>query len=334
MTSLSHPGIPIRFGVMGCSAFALRAMIPAFCQNPKTELIAIASRDEAKAAKAASAHGCNAIDGYQALLEIPGLDAVYIPLPTGLHEEWVHRALDAGKHVLIEKSLASDFTTASSMIEKARGLGLLVLENFLFPRHTQHAWVQNQIASGTIGDCRIFRATFTIPPLNADNFRYNSTLGGGALLDTGAYMVKSALSFLGPNLRILVSTLEIDPKRDIDIRGTATFINDNGMIAQTAWGFDTSYQCSWEFIGSQGRILCSRALTPPPDFEPQVRIESPKGHSDIHLPSDNHYLKQIDHFTRTLRNSEDISAELDSCLLQARILEAVKAAASVHQVRS
>lgn len=327
----ANPELPgsLRFGVMGCSSFALRAMVPAIHQSPDTELVAIASRDAAKAAEAAAPYGCAAIDGYDALLEIPGLDAVYIPLPTGLHEEWVHKALDAGKHVLIEKSLAGDLASARPMIEKARERKLLVLENFLFPRHSQHAWVHEQLAGGTVGDCRMIRATFTIPPLDSGNFRYNADLGGGALLDTGAYMVKSALSFLGPQARLLAATIEHDTTREVDLRGTATFVNDAGVVAQTAWGFDTTYQCTWEFIGTKGRILCGRSLTPPPGFEPPVRIENAEGNRDTNLPSDNHYLNQIAYFSRTVRHRDGIETELDHCLRQAGLLEEVRTSAHI-----
>lgn len=314
---------------MGCSSFALRAMVPAIEQCPDAELVAIASRDAAKAAEAAAPYGCAAVDGYDALLKLPDLDAVYIPLPTGLHEEWVHKTLDAGKHVLIEKSLAADLASARSMIEKARDRKLLVLENFLFPRHSQHAWVHKQLAGGTVGECRIIRATFTIPPLDSGNFRYNAALGGGALLDTGAYMVKSALSFLGPKTRLLAATIEHDATREVDLRGTANFVNEAGVVAQTAWGFDTTYQCTWEFIGTKGRILCGRSLTPPPGFEPPVRIENTEGNCDFHLPSDDHYLNQLAYFSQVVRDQDEIETELDHCLKQACLLDEVRTSAHI-----
>jgi len=299
-------------------------MLPAMAEATGVNLSAVASRDPSKASAEAAQFGCPKACSYEELVADPGIDAIYMPLPTGLHEEWVHKALDAGKHLLVEKSLANDFESAKRMLEHAREARLLVLENFLFPRHSQLAWVKQQLAAGEIGSFKFFRAAFTIPPLDPDNFRYSVPLGGGGLLDVGAYMVKSSLAFLGNDLELLNATIEYDQSRGIDLRGTATFRNPAGQIAQTLWGFDTCYQCTWEFIGTEGRILCERALTPPPGFEPPVRIERGNEKKDIKLPPDNHYLNQWGFFTAAIRNPDVISGLLDEALDQAALIAAVK----------
>jgi NDP-hexose-3-ketoreductase len=305
---------------MSCSSFALRAMVPAIAESPYVKLAAIASRDMAKATEAATKFDARALAYYQDLLDDPEIDAVYMPLPSGLHEEWVHKALDAGKHILVEKSLAMDFASASGMIAKARENNLLLLENFLFPRHLQFSWVKHQIAAKTIGDLKFFRAAFTIPSLPTGNFRYNAALGGGALLDVGAYMVKSCLLFMGNNLDLLSSTIETDSARGVDVRGTASFRNAGGVIAQTIWAFDTAYQCSWEFIGTNGRIVCERAFTPPPGFCPPIRIERGNEIENLELPADNHYKNQWDFFAHSTRSHEAIHSILSETETQARIL--------------
>lgn len=315
---------PIRVGLMGCSSFALRAMVPAIAECEGLELHAIASRDPMKARGTAETVGGAVSYSYPELISDPGVDVIYMPLPTGVHEEWVHKALDAGKHLLVEKSLACDFESATRMIEHARASGLLILENFLFPRHLQISWVRNKIAEGAIGEFKFFRATFTIPPLDDSNFRYNGPLGGGALLDVGAYMVKSSSAFLGPHIELLSASLENSPRRDVDIRGAANFSNPDGLIAQTVWGFDTHYQCTWEFLGSEGRILCERALTPPPGFEAPVRLERGSEKQDLKLPADNHYVNQWNFFASSVRNPATIPALLDEALFHADMLDRVR----------
>lgn len=315
---------PLRVGLMGCSSFAFRAMVPAMAECAGLELAAIASRDPVKAKSKADTLGVPICCSYEELVSEPGVDVIYMPLPTGIHEEWVHKALNAGKHLLVEKSLASDFDSARRMVEHARASGLLILENFLFPRHLQISWVQNKIAEGAIGEFRFFRAAFTIPPLDDSNFRYIGPLGGGALLDVGAYMAKSSLAFLGHDIELLSSSLEVSPARGVDIRGAATFRNTDGLIAQTVWGFDMHYQCRWEFIGTEGRILCERALTPPPGFEAPVRLERGGEKQDIKLPADNHYVNQWNFFSASLRNPDAISDLLDEALRQAQVLDNVK----------
>lgn len=309
---------------MGCSSFALRAMIPAIKELDELELSAIGSRDPEKAKSTAENCGCQVFCSYGELVCDPAIDAIYMPLPTGLHEEWVHKALDAGKHLLVEKSLAVNLDSAQRILDHARSSGLLILENFLFPRHRQIAWVRQKIAEGIIGELKFFRGAFTIPPLARDNFRYNAALGGGALLDVGAYMLKSTQAFLGTELEMLGSTVEHDTIRQIDIRGSSVFRNSAGIISQTVWGFDTAYQCTWEFLGTEGRILCERALTPPPGFEAPVRLEHGSEKQDLKLRSDNHYVNQWKFFISCLRNPLAIPVQLDECLAQARLLETVR----------
>ena len=315
---------PIRVGLMGCSSFAIRAMVPAIAECEGLELYAIASRDPQKSRETADKLGCKVSCSYEELISDPGVDVIYMPLPTGIHEQWIHKALDAGKHLLVEKSLASDFESARRMVGHARTAGLLILENLLFPRHRQISWVREKIAEGAIGEFKFFHAAFTIPPLDDSNFRYNGPLGGGALLDVGAYMVKSALAFLGPHIELLSATLENSPRRDIDIRGAATFRNPDGLIAQTIWGFDTHYQCTWDFLGTEGRILCDRALTPPPGFEAPVRLERGSKKEDLKLPADNHYVNQWNFFATSIRYPDVISVLLDDALMQAALLDRVK----------
>ena len=90
-------------------------MIPALQECAAIELVCMASRTEEKAKESAARSGCEAVAGYDALLKRNDLDAVYIPLPTGLHDEWCTKALKAGKHLLVEKSFAMDYASAQRM---------------------------------------------------------------------------------------------------------------------------------------------------------------------------------------------------------------------------
>jgi predicted dehydrogenase len=321
-------GRPLGVGVMGCSSFALRAMLPAMALCDAVRLVAIASRDGDKArATAAGFPGCRPVDGYDGLLSDPEIDAIYMPLPTGIHREWVAAALSAGKHLLVEKSLAMDAGEAAEMVAAARQRGLLLQENFLFPRHSQAAWVRRELEGGTVGQLRFFRAAFTIPPLDPSNFRYQAAAGGGALLDVGAYMVKSTLHFLGDEARLTDAAIEDDRDRGIDLAGAATFVAPSGVVSQTVWGFDTNYQCSWEFIGTAGRILCRRALTPPPGHRPSVRVERGNDGQELELDADNHYLNQWYYFAAAARDPAAVRAETDATARQAELLAAVRSQA-------
>ena len=181
---------PLRVGVMGCSSFAQRAMIPALQECETTELICVSSRTAEKAIQVANKFGCDAVEGYESIVRRDDIDAIYMPLPTGMHEEWCTKALEAGKHLLVEKSFAMNKESAERMLDLARSQNRLVMENFQFQTHRQWKEIKSRMTSGELGDVHLVRSTFGFPPLPLDNFRWNKELGGGALLDVGAYMTK------------------------------------------------------------------------------------------------------------------------------------------------
>ena len=319
---------PIRFGVMGCSSFAQRAMIPAILASQRSELAAVASRQGGKAGKFAQSFGCDAITGYEDLLKREDIDAVYMPLPTGLHQEWVSKALQAGKHLLVEKSFAPDLASARSMVDLARSSNLLVLENFLFPHHSQHTWICEQLSSGVLGELKLFRTTFGFPPLDPQNFRYRKELGGGALLDAGAYVLKASQVFLGETLRVRGASLRHEASSEVDIYGDVLLESAEGVVVQASFGFNYFYQCNYEFLGTRGKLTMDRAYTPPPGFRPTARLECQDNTQIITLPADNHYLNMIDHFAGLVSERRDPSPQLEAILRQATYLEEVRNGAS------
>jgi len=313
----------LNVGILGCSSFALRAMGPAVNGCPGLSLSAIASRNAEKALAAADKLQCRPVVGYEQLVDDPEIDVIYMPLPTGLHLEWGMKALRNGKHLLVEKALAGNAHDAGTLVSEASSRGLVLLENFLFLRHSQIAWVKRMLSEGTIGRLRLVRAAFTIPPLDDANFRYDGSLGGGALLDAGAYMVKTASAFLGAAPALLGATLETSLRRGVDIGGNAMFANDNGLAAQVAWAFDCHYQCSWDFLGEKGRIICHRALTPPPGLRPAVRLETVGKSEDLELEADDHYANQWQYFVSLANDPSARTAEYAAALDQAQSLQKI-----------
>jgi hypothetical protein len=318
----------LTMGVIGCADFAYRAMIPGILESNSIELIAIASRSEQKALQFSKNFNCEGIVGYGNLLNRKDIDAVYMPLPTGLHEEWVLKALDANKHILIEKSFAMTYPSAYKMVKSAREKNLLIMENFLFPHHSQHAWVKNLIEQKSLGKIRLLRSTFGFPPFAKSNFRYNSSLGGGALLDIGTYTVKVSKIFLGNDIKILGATIKYDQNFGVDIYGDAMLKNSRGQIAQVSYGFNYHYQCHYELLGTQGKLTVERAFTPPPGFEPKVILESQNNCREIFLPSDNHYINMANFFADTIQKENDFGLHLDELLEQSRLLEEIHSMAS------
>jgi len=287
------------------------------------ELVAVASRTREKVAAFAEEFGCEAVIGYGALLERADIDAIYMPLPTGLHDEWVARSLAAGKHVLAEKSLAINLASAERMIAAARERDLLVMEDFMFKYHSQHGFVRRLLDEDRVGEPRVMRSSFGFPPLPEGNFRYDEALGGGALLDAGAYTLQASQLVLGPRLQVLASHLGSVPGSDVDMGGAALLRSDEGIVSQVAFGFDNFYQCNYEIWGSAGKITVERAFTPPPTFSPRVILERQGEREEFDLPPDDHFRNILLEFARCVAEGS-FETHWEACLNQARLIQQVR----------
>ena len=179
--------------MLGAAWIADRAVVPAIRASSNGRLVAIASRDLARARELASRHGIPRVSAsYEAVLEDPEVEAVYIPLVNSLHKEWTLRALDAGKHVLCEKPLGVDAREAEAMAGAAVGAGRHLMEAFMYRFHPR----MGALVAG-LRDPLHVHASFGFPLRDKANPRLDPALGGGALLDVGCYTVSVARWILG-----------------------------------------------------------------------------------------------------------------------------------------
>lgn len=313
---------PVSIGVLGLASIGVRSVIPAIrSTSTRFELAAVASRDDAKAREAAAQLGCRGYGSYEALLEDPSIDAVYIPLPNGLHHRYVMEALRNRKHVWVEKSLGCSYDEVAEMVQTAREADLALLENFQFRTHSQLSTILGLLAEGVIGELRSVRVSFGFPPFkDPGNIRYDPALGGGALLDAGAYPLKVAPYFLGDRLAVTSASLSFDPVRKVDIWGGGMLTQTDGpLFCQFAFGFDHHYQCSLELWGSAGKITAPRIFTAPPGFSPRILLEGAQGVEERILPPDDHFSRMLEHFHEMIQG--DRRAEDAGNLLQASLIE-------------
>lgn len=317
----------LRIGVLSCANIAKRSVIPAILSIPEYELVAIASRTEEKANEYGQLFNCEAIVGYQKLIDRKDIDVVYMPLPTGLHEEWVIKCLDAGKHILIEKSLAMNFESAKKMVQKAKDKGLLIMENFMFLYHGQHQFVKQLIKEGKIGELRCFRSSFGFPPLPNVNFRYDKELGGGSLLDAAAYTIRASQLFLGNDISVEAASLNYI-NQEVDIYGGAYLKGTNGSFSEVAFGFDNFYQCNYEIWGSKGKITAHRAFTPGADFKPIITLEQQDEVFNYEVDAENHFINILNEFKRCI-NENDRGNKYIEILNQARLIQELRNKATI-----
>lgn len=318
----------INVGILSTASIGTRSVIPALHGlSYKFKLYAIASRDPQKAQGVAKDYGMKAYGSYEALLNDPEIEAVYIPLPNSLHFEWVNKALDKGLHVLVEKSLGCTFVEVEKLTNKAKTKNLVLLEHFQFRFHRQLGFIQDIITSGKLGELRSVRASFGFPPFpDKDNIRYQHSLGGGALLDAAAYMMKISAILLGEDIEVKAAAMDYDDK-EVDIWGSGMLKQKNGpLTAHIAYGFDHYYQCGIELWGSKGKLYTNRLFTARADYQPQIEIETAAGKEILKVPSDDHFRNILLYFHRLIaeKPKELIDQEHRQNIVQANLIHSFK----------
>ncbi|ASO20657.1 putative dehydrogenase [Actinoalloteichus hoggarensis] len=282
-------------GVLGCSAIAWKRTLPAFEAEPGIEIVAVASRDPAKARTFADRFDCAATD-YAGLLAHPEVEAVYLPLPPSLHLSWGAEVLRSGRHLLTEKPMATTAAEARELIALGAELGLVVRENSMFVHHAQHARVREVVAEGRLGTPRSLRAAFCIPPLPSTDIRYAPDLGGGALLDTGVYPIRAAQLLLGDELTVVGAVLRCSSVTGVDIGGQALLVSSSGVTASLEFGFEHAYGSFYSIWGSAARLHLDRAFTPPPAWQPRLRIEGQDRTEERLLAADHQFANSVRSF--------------------------------------
>jgi predicted dehydrogenase len=312
----------IKIGVLGCANIAERFMLPAINQSNLFELVGIASRSKDKADSFSNTFNTKAYYSYDSLLQ-SNVDAIYIPLPNGIHYEWIKKALNKKMHVLVEKSLACNVDQVKELNQLARDKSLALVENFQFRFHRQLGFIKNQVEEGHLGEIKLLRSSFGFPSFeDKDNIRYQKAIGGGALLDAGAYTIKVSQIFLGEEIYVDSANLTMPHNEEVDIWGSAFIKQKNGYLtSQIAFGFDHFYQNTLEIWGSEGKLTANRIFTAGPGVQAKVTIENRNGIEDINLPEDNHFLNMLDHFSELINTGNGLDDEYSQNINQARLIK-------------
>lgn len=298
----------INIGVLGCASFAERFVIPNILELPEYfNLVGIASRSYDKAVKCASKYRTNAFSPYDSILNVSEIDAVYIPLPNALHEEWIQKALERGLHVIVEKPLATNVKAVRHLNDYAKSRSLVLLETFQFRFHSQLSWILDRLQEGIIGDLRCIRSSFGFPPFpDKGNIRYRKELGGGSLLDAGVYPIKISQIFLGLDVAVQSACFHVDDQTGVDTWGGGFIKQKHGdLFSEIAFGFENHYQCSLDLWGSEGRLYTNRIFTAPPGFKPEITLEQSGLTKVICLPEDNHFRNMLIHFHHLIETRDD-----------------------------
>jgi predicted dehydrogenase len=251
----------LRWGILGVAKINDR-LLPGFAEAADTHLLAIASRDAAKAKAAAAKAGIpRAYGGYETLLADPEIEAVYIPLPNTLHAEWTKKAADAGKHVLCEKPLCPTAAAAAEVVAHCRAKGVRLMDGFMWPHHARTARLRQMIDAGEIGEVRHVSGTFTFTlAADAPNVRFRPDLAGGSLLDVGCYPVYGIRWAFQAEPVSVHATAKMRAGVDVEMSGVLEFAN--GRMGMFDCGFNSPMRQWLEITGTAGVIRVHEMWVP------------------------------------------------------------------------
>jgi len=317
----------LRWGVLGAAKIAIEKVVPAIAAAARCSVVAIASRDRAKAERAAAALGIGrAYGSYEELLADPGIDAVYNPLPNHLHVPWSIRALEHGKHVLCEKPIALSAAEALQLKQARDKSGLLVEEAFMVRTHPQWLRARELVRGGRIGPLRALVGCFSYFNEDPANVRNVSAYGGGGLMDIGCYPITIArFVFEAEPLRV-AAFLERDPRFGTDRLASAVLEFPAGQAIFTCSTQLVPYQ-RVQLLGTKGRIELEIPWNAPRDGATRLLIDDGRdltggGIEAVLLPPCDQYRIQAELFATAALEKGKVATPLEDSILNMKAIEA------------
>ncbi len=321
----------VSWGVLSTARIGLREVIPAMQRGALTEVSAIASRSEETARKAARQLGIpNCYGSYEELLEDPGIEAVYIPLPNHLHIPWIRSAIEAGKHVLCEKPLVLRSEEIEELIELRDRSGLIIGEAVMILHHPRWIRMKELITQGAAGELKSVNGYFSYYNRDPHNIRNQADAGGGALYDIGCYPITASRLLFGEEPLRVSAVMEHDPDFSVDRLTSVLLQYSKGHAVFTVSTQVSPYQVIQVF-GTERRFEVPWPFNAPIDRPLEIRshaggILEPDTAAQTFPPCDQ-YTLQGDAFARSIREGVPFAGSLENARASAKILDAVFTAA-------
>ena len=316
----------IRFGIVS-TAHINRLLIPPGHASDEVDLVAVASRSQGRADEYARTWEIpRAYGSYEALLEDPDVDAVYISLPNTLHVEWSIKAMEAGKHVLCEKPFSRHPEEVEEAFDVAERTGRLLTEAFMYRHNPQTARVQQLVAEGAIGELRLVRSAFSYSLYDADNIRLRTDVEGGSLMDVGCYCV-SGSRLLGGEPESVFGRAYLGPTgTDWVFTGSMAFPGD--VLAIFDCGTSLPDRDELEVIGTEGSLFLD---DPWHCRTPVIEVRRDDGVEQIELEPVDSYGLELENLAAAIRGEAPLLLGREDAVAQARALEALHRSAETGE---
>jgi predicted dehydrogenase len=323
----------VRWGILSTARIGTGSVIPGLQASERCEVVAIASRDETAARATASRLGIPTAHGsYEALLEDPGVEAIYNPLPNHLHAEWTLRAAEAGKHVLCEKPLAMSSAQAQEMVDGCRRAGVVLMEAFMYRLHPQWLRVREITSSGRLGQLVAIQSFFSYFNDDPANIRNIAEFGGGALMDIGCYPVSVSRWLFDAEPDRVEAVIRRDPRFGTDVV-TSAVMRFGDRHATFTCSTQAESEQHVDVVGTEGRLRVEIPFNAPRDRPTRLFLIAggdPPVNPDtevIEIPTSNQYANQGDAFSRAVLGEAGLPTPPEDAVANMRAIEMVLAAA-------
>ena len=322
-------GEPLRIGVLGAASIAPSALIKPATDNADVKVTAVAARDGSRVRAFAAKHRIAHVhESYEALLADPDIDAVYNPLPNGLHGKWTRAALDAGKHVLCEKPFTANADEAREVADLAAKSDRVVMEAFHYRYHPMTLRTEQIIASGVIGKLQRVEAALCFPLPKFSDIRYSYPLAGGALMDAGCYAVHIVRTFGGSTPEVVSAQAKLrDPQIDRAMTAELRFAaGHTGRVRCSMWSARL-LEISARVVGDRGELKLFNPVTP--QFANRLSIRSPEGRRVERFPHRPSYAYQLDAFAAAVLRGEPVKTTPEDAIENMTVIDGIYRAAGL-----
>jgi D-xylose 1-dehydrogenase (NADP+, D-xylono-1,5-lactone-forming) len=320
---------PVRWGIIS-TAHINRLVIPPARASAKVDLVAVASRTQERADSYAAEWGIPRPYGsYEALLDDPEIDAVYVSLPNTMHCEWSIRALEAGKHVLCEKPMDRDPEKVVATFDAADRAGKLLMEAFMWRHNPQTKRLRQLLDEGAIGELRLVRSCFSYGLYDADNIRLRPEVEGGALMDVGCYCVSGSRLVAGEPEHVYGQQWTGPSGTDWMFMASLRFPGD--VLGQFDCSTAMPERDELEAIGSDGSIFVD---DPWHCRRPVIELRRDGGVERIDLEPADSYGLELENLSDAIRGEGEPLLGRDDAAAQARVIDGLFRSAASGQAVS
>jgi predicted dehydrogenase len=320
----------VRIGLLGAARISPAALVKPARASSEAEVVAVAARDRGRADAFAGKHGIpRVLDSYAALLDDPDIDAIYNPLPNGLHAEWTIAALEAGKHVLCEKPFTANTAEAEDVAAAADRTGLVVMEAFHYRYHPLAHRMREIVAGGELGTVQHVETALCFPLPKFSDIRYQYELGGGATMDAGTYTVHAARLLGGGEPTVTAARAKLrNPDVDRAMQAELAFPGGHtGRVTCSMWSSDVLKTYA-RVRGDRGELRVINFTSPQMWHRMRVTVDgTTRTERFTRRPS---YEFQLDAFTAAVLRGEPTLTPPTDSVANMRVLDAIYSSAGMR----